>query len=401
VVLTLLMEILGSSNILKSVLRISLLCFSAASLAGSLSEESPALPRRISDEAFRQMISEFSEPEGTSLGGPENFISNETRYADALPVLQKAIHEGGAYLGVGPEQNFSYIAALRPQIAFIIDIRRQNLIEHLMYKALFEISSDRAGFLSHLLSRRRPIAAQTESNVDALFRAYDAVRPDQRLFDENLQLITDRLARHGFHLDAQDASDLEHVYQAFFRYGPQLNYVGISEMPADVRFPDFERLMLQTDGERLNRSFLANESAFRICKEMEERNLVIPVVGDFAGPRAIRALGEYLRHHGTTITTIYASNVEEYLFEQQDNWKKYYSNLSTLPLSSRNVFIRSVSVTNSGVGSSGPGFRTIMMWDRISNVLHAFNAGTISAYPDIIHMSQCGRTSFVQFGCHP
>ena len=59
-------------------------------------------------------------------------------------------------MGVGPEQNFTYIAVTRPAIAFIVDIRRGNLDLHLMYKALFELSADRADFVSRLFSRKRP-----------------------------------------------------------------------------------------------------------------------------------------------------------------------------------------------------------------------------------------------------
>ena len=60
------------------------------------------------------------------------------------------------YLGVGPEQNFPYIIALKPGMAIIFDMRRGNLHEHLLYKAMFELSNDRADFLSRLFSRARP-----------------------------------------------------------------------------------------------------------------------------------------------------------------------------------------------------------------------------------------------------
>jgi hypothetical protein len=39
----------------------------------------------------------------------------------------------GVYVGVGPYQNFTYISALDPDIAFVVDIRRKNLLHHLLY----------------------------------------------------------------------------------------------------------------------------------------------------------------------------------------------------------------------------------------------------------------------------
>ena len=70
--------------------------------------------------------------------------------------LSERAKPGGVYLGVGPEQNFTYIAAIRPKIAFITDIRRGNLQLHLMYKALFELSADRAEFVSLSLHEASP-----------------------------------------------------------------------------------------------------------------------------------------------------------------------------------------------------------------------------------------------------
>src|SRR5262249_30230933 len=104
------------------------------------------LPEQLSDEAFWKIVEDFSENGGTFVS--ENFSSNELGYETLIPKLQAVINPGGVYLGVGPEQNFQYIAGLRPKIAFIIDIRRQNMIQHLMYKAAFEMSANRSDFLS-------------------------------------------------------------------------------------------------------------------------------------------------------------------------------------------------------------------------------------------------------------
>ena len=111
------------------------------------------LPAQIPDAAFWQMLTGFSEE-----AGPFRFqyMSNEREFAALIPDLKKSTKPGGIYLGVGPEQNFSYIAALRPRIAFIFDIRRENMLEHLMYKAVFELSPNRVEFISRLFSRATP-----------------------------------------------------------------------------------------------------------------------------------------------------------------------------------------------------------------------------------------------------
>ena len=79
-----------------------------------------------------------------------------------IPDLTRTVKPGRVYLGVGPEQNFTYIAATKPAMAFIIDIRRGNLQLHLMYKALFELSADRAEFVSRLFSLKRPAGSRPQ-----------------------------------------------------------------------------------------------------------------------------------------------------------------------------------------------------------------------------------------------
>ena len=107
------------------------------------------LPSQLTDAAYWKMIADFSEPDTPSFFD-EWLTGNESGYQHPLPQVTKSVAPGGVYLGVGPEQNFTYIAAVRPKIAFIIGIRREILLEHLMYKAIFEISSDRAEFVGKL-----------------------------------------------------------------------------------------------------------------------------------------------------------------------------------------------------------------------------------------------------------
>jgi hypothetical protein len=112
------------------------------------------LPAELDDREFWRLATELSEPDGHFQD--ENYLSNERTYQRVIPRLLGAVPAAGVYLGVGPEQNFTYIAALRPKMAFIIDVRRQNMMLHLMYKALFELSADRADFVGRLFSRVRP-----------------------------------------------------------------------------------------------------------------------------------------------------------------------------------------------------------------------------------------------------
>jgi hypothetical protein len=169
----------------------------------SIAWSAEQIPARLTDEAFWQLISTFSEPGGTFVS--DNFVSNELAFHDVLTELTDGRKPGGVYLGVGPEQNFTYVAALKPQIAFVLDIRRQNMIEHLTYKALFELSTDRVDFLSRLFSRRLGTDLEKDSSAVVLFNALHEVAPEQELYQANLTSVKERLKTgHGFPLTPED-----------------------------------------------------------------------------------------------------------------------------------------------------------------------------------------------------
>jgi hypothetical protein len=111
-------------------------------------------PEWLADSTFWRIVTTFSEPSGYFAS--DNYVSNENEWQYIIPAKLASFDRGGAYIGVGPEQNFTYIAAFQPRIAFICDIRRQNMLQHLMYKALIEMSADRADLMSMLFARPRP-----------------------------------------------------------------------------------------------------------------------------------------------------------------------------------------------------------------------------------------------------
>jgi hypothetical protein len=356
-----------------------------ASASPSLEAQRPGLPPRLSDREFWQMVSDFSEPGGYFRS--DNFLSNESSFQEVIPRLRAAVQPDGVYLGVGPEQNFSYIVALRPKIAFIFDIRRQNMLEHLLYKALMEMSADRAEFLSRLFGRHGPRNLPANIPVDSLFLPYLTAAPDSALFRNTLAAARELLIkRHGFTLTTDDLERIAYVYGAFFTAGPDLNYSFSSgyggQFGGGRRMPTYAQLMTAADSAGVHRSYLASEDNFRQVKRLEEDNLIVPLVGDFAGEKAIRAVGRYLAAHGATVSAVYTSNVEQYLFQQGDDWKHYYDNVATLPIDDSSTFIRWVSRR----GTPGPSRVTLLC--PIVDLLSAYRGGRIATYDDVIQLSR-------------
>jgi len=336
----------------------------------------------ISKEEFARLFRDFSEPEGYFHS--DNFTSNETSYLEVAADLKAARARGGAYIGVGPEQNFTYIAQLRPSIAFIVDIRRQSVIQHLLYKALFHLSKNRAEFLSSLLSR--PLggtdAPAADASIERLVDYFDAVPASDQVFRNNLSQIRKFLLEEArLPLSAEDVERLEYVYSAFRIEGFRIAYrIGSSYWGSRYRrFPNLRDLILQVGPDGKTGNFLASEEDYGFIRTLQRENRIIPVVGDFAGGKALAAVAEYLRRNGRKVRAFYTSNVEQYLF-RSDVFPDFAENVRKLPVDEESLFIRSVSMRWHWSPSSGGLHRSAIVLQNISTFLKDYDEGLYSDY---------------------
>jgi hypothetical protein len=366
----------------------SLACAAAPLLSAQTAQ---AIPAKLSDSAFWKLVTDFSEQNGYFRS--DNFVSNEMTFQWVIPDLLRTTKPGGAYLGVGPDQNFPYIIALRPRIAFIFDIRRQNMLTHLMYKALIEQAPNRLELVTLLFARPRPSGLDTTSSAEAIFRALQAVPPDTALYHKTITALFDRLTKtHHFTLSDADTGAIASVYRAFVAYGPDIAYDSNQRMGGygRGRMPSFAELQLATDSAGVERGYLANERNYRVLRGMEQDNLIVPLVGDFAGPKAIRSVAAYLRQNNTVVSAFYLSNVEQYLFQDPDNWRSFYANAGALPIDSTSTFIRS------SFNGWGPNraqamaslMRSQQLLASIQQQLQLFRDGKLLIYNDVLATSR-------------
>ncbi len=333
--------------------------------------------RPLTASQFAGLIQRISEPGGYFWN--ENYVSNEASYLHPLKKLEELGIHGGIYIGVGPNQNFTYIAKLHPRYAFILDVRRQNLLEHLLFKALFHFARDRREYLSLLLSR--PIEhgklggeSYTVEDMVNYFRKSD---PDPSLYrrtQARVHLFLTTACR--VELSDQDWRVIEKVHQAFFNRGLSIKYDYIP-------VPTFGEFLMERDLQGKMQDFLNDNHDFRYLKRLEEENRIIPVTGDFAGPHALKELGRYLRERNDKVTVFYTSNVEQYLVRNMV-WPRFLKNVSELPLDDHAVFIRSYwsRFMTHPEGIAGYRFTQVLQW--IKPFLKEFNPDIDYSYWDII-----------------
>lgn len=294
-------------------------------------------PESLTAAEFSRLIRDLSEEGGYFFS--DNLISNETPYLTVVDKLRQLGGTGGAYIGVGPEQNFTYIARLRPQIAFIVDIRRQAMIQHLMYKAIFHLAPNRLQFLSRWLSKPLTKGAPApDSSISELLAYFSKTPKDDQTSAQSLAAIRKAIQEEfQFPLAPRDQSSLEYVYKSFRDEGLDTSFRlnGWS----DGEFPTLSDVILQPDQHGKPGNFLASSEDYAFVRGLHLKNLIIPLVGDFGGKKAFPAIGDYLRKSGLTVTAFYTSNVEQYLFDD-GLFPAFAGNVRKLPITEKSLFIR-------------------------------------------------------------
>lgn len=281
------------------------------------------------DQSIKQIVSLSSEV--TRSRHADNFVSNEDSIAAILGELAYRADVGSVYLGVGPDQNFSMIGQTRPALAFLVDFRRRNLLLHLLHKALFTLSADRASYLERLTCRNPAERGKTEGAehlVEAFLSAsYSRLRQpahirDVRVLLESLGMIRDD--------EWQDLATMQTRLA-----GPGLN----AKFLALPMYPTSARLILAKSVDGHRRHFLASEPAYQAVRGLQQTDRVVPIVGDFAGTRTFTVLGEWLRVRRLRVGVFYVSDVEFFLMKQ-GRFAAYVANLERLPWSNSAVLVR-------------------------------------------------------------
>ncbi len=326
--------------------------------------------------SFASQVAALSEPGGYF--DTDNLISNERSYLQVIPDLRKSGVRGGAYVGVGPDQNFSYIAAVRPSIAFIIDIRRDNLLLHLLFKALFQVARTRIEYLTLLVGRQPPARLEPwpQAPIEKIVAYIDAAKRDPSRSAIRAR-IHDIIAGFGVPLSREDLATIDRFHDRFIEDGLDLRFQSTGR-PPQYHYPSYRELLVERDPEGVAANYLASEEAFHIVKTLQSRDLVIPVTGNLSGPSALAAIGSAMKRRGDELAAFYASNVEFYLFGD-GTFREFTANLRRVPHTNRSVIIRSVfgRFSAAGGGSTSHTQPVAIMLDAVQN-------GRIRSYRDLI-----------------
>ena len=333
-------------------------------------------------KSFAALSARLSEPGGYF--DSDNLISNETSYLHVIGKIRELGVSGGVYVGVGPDQSFSYIAKIRPKLAIIIDIRKDNLLQHLLFKAMFGRSRNRVEYLCTMFGKPFPKTKGWENRgVKELSEYIDGTASDPKLFEKTSKDIRQDIQKFGIPLTQTDLETIGKVQHAFFSAGLDIRYSSYHRPPRSI-YPPYRELLLETDLGGQQQNYFNSEDDFQFIKRLEDQDLIVPVVGDLSGPQAMKAIGQYIAEIKERVSAFYVSNVEFYL-QRQGTFDKFAENLKALPIDNRSVIIRSYfNYYAPAHPQAEPNHFSTQLMERIDDLIKQCASGECESYNDIV-----------------
>jgi hypothetical protein len=327
-----------------------------------------AFPAR--DQALARVVADLSESDAGRAA--DNLITNEDSFARVADRLVQ-LGPGNVYLGVGPDQNFTYLAHARPRLAFVLDFRRRNGLLHLTHKALFALARDRTSYLENLLARR-PTGLPANPSADDLVAAFEGPPMDRGRLDATIAEVASYLRPLGV-VDESEWPDLAMIQAKLA--GPGLN----ARFLALPMYPTAGQLLRSKDRQGRPAHFLASEDWYQVVRAAQVGDCLIPIIGDFAGPSTFARLADWLRRRDLAVSTFYASDVEFFLL-RSGKFPAYAANLAKLPWAEGAVLIRtSTREIPHPERVSGDSSTTILR--PVGPFLEAARAGRIKTVEDL------------------
>jgi hypothetical protein len=290
------------------------------------------------DERSSSLVERLSEP--VPERHADNFVSNEDSYPRVCSVLKSrfASGGGGVYVGVGPDQNFTLLAHVRPALAFIVDARRRNLLLHALHKALFCLSKDRVGYLERLTARTAVGVGPESSGVD-LVRAFERPAFEPKRLSRCIEDVAAVLRPLDLLHDGEWPS-LATIQTRLAGPGMSARFLALP------MYPTLGRMIATTDAQGGPAHFLSLEALYQRVRDLQLGERLVPVVGDFSGSRSLARLGDWLRERGFAVNAFYTSDVEFFLL-RAGVYEAFVRNLRGLPWTRDALIVRSSTAPRS------------------------------------------------------
>ena len=281
------------------------------------------------DQSLGQVVRDLSEPE---TGRPaDNLLSNEDSVFRVTDQVARLVPKGGVYLGVGPDQNFTLMAPIEPELAFVIDFRRRNALVHYLHKALLILAPTRTNYLARLLARE-PRPLPPDPTADDLVRAFEDLPLDRPRLAAEVATVAAILRPLGL-LDDAEWPALALIQRKLA--GPGLN----GRFLALPMYPTFGQQIQARDRLGQPAHFLARDAWYQTVRTLQITDRLIPLTGDFVSPTCLPRLADWLRARSLSVSAFYLADVEFFLV-RSGQYPRFATHLARLPWAEGAMLIR-------------------------------------------------------------
>lgn len=301
-------------------------------------------PDLLEREAFVELIRRLSDPP-SGPASADNLMTNEDSIASVMDQAGREVPRDTVYLGVGPDQNFSLIAATRPDSAFILDFRKKNQLLHFLHRALLHVSNDQVEYLAHFWARSfikcatAPINAnRREISAGELICGFKNTDFQKQLF-ENAQAKVSEQIRLLNYVSADELTEIRRIHARLAGAGLQARFLALK------MYPQMQSLVQALTRSGKPGHWLGSDQHFQTIRELQTKNRIIPIVADWAdSPKntqssAFQRLSDWLISNQKQVGCIYISDVEFFLM-RTSIFDKYIENLGQLPIHEEARIIR-------------------------------------------------------------
>jgi hypothetical protein len=322
---------------------------------------------------FWNILKRLDDPP-TGPSSADNLMTNEDSVASVVDEISKVVPKGQVYLGVGPDQNYSLMAHLEPSYGFILDYRKKNQLLHLLQKALVENSADRHAYLEHFWNRNLPELPLSLNDIEKEFKILAKQPQNELLVQSAKELVTQTMSKWNI-LNDKEFHEIATIQARLAGPGPDARFLALK------MYPTLGSLITMPSRSGQPSHWLASDRTYAAIRKMQLSDQILPIVGDWAGPGAIRRLAEHLKMNQLQVGCIYISDVEFFLL-RGGLFQKYLENLSALPRHPESKIIRtSTRELNHTERVSGRSSTTVVR--SLSRFLKSAKTGKIESWEDL------------------
>lgn len=319
--------------------------------------------------------------------GPEsvdNLMTNEDSIASVMDQAASEVPQGTVYLGVGPDQNFSLIAATKPHMALIIDYRKKNQLLHFFHLALIHLSNDRTTYLEKFWARdsqpQPELTLKTPDPSDSQLSSFvkSPFKPDMLKTLQN-DVITFLSAWEM--LTTDDFDNIRRIQARLAGPGPKARFLALK------MYPEIQSLIQAKTRSGKPGHWLASDDHYQTVRNLVTRYQLLPIVGDWAEKpgtnvkSTFRQLSAWLISKRLQVGCIYISDVEFFLM-RGSHFSKYIANLSRLPLHHEARVVRT-STREIMHNERLPGQSSTTIVRPLADMIHDYHAGKIGKWDDL------------------